>query len=234
MPLSGTAASASRRVVVLAGPTAVGKSSLGMRLCESLPGELISVDSVQIYRGLHIGANKPSAAERSRVPHHLIDVADLQDEYTAGCFYRDALTAVESVLSRGKTPVLVGGTSMYLRWFVNGRPTAPRADPAVSAAAHEALQGHQATGDWDGGLERLRALDPERAMQLSRNDWYRLHRALVVAMQTQTHASSILAPDDSDGLDALRASLDMRCFFLTAPRVPLCRRIDARCGDMLT
>jgi len=228
------AAAASRRVVVLAGPTAVGKSSLGLRLCETLPGELISVDSVQVYRGLRIGANKPSAAEQARVPHHLIDVADLQDEFTAGRFYRDALTAVESVLSRGKTPVLVGGTSMYLRWLVHGRPTAPPADPAVSAAAHEVLQGFQAAGDWESGLERLRALDPERAQQILKNDWYRLHRAIVVAMQTQSQAASLPLPDDPDGLDALRASLDMRCFFLTAPRVPLCRRIDARCADMLT
>ena len=92
---------AGKRVVVLAGPTAVGKSALAMRLCEVLHGELISVDSVQVYRNLQIGANKPSASERSRVRHHLLDVRDPTEEYTAGAFYKDALHAVESVLSRG-------------------------------------------------------------------------------------------------------------------------------------
>lgn len=184
------AASVSRRVVVLAGPTAVGKSALAIRLCELLTGELISVDSVQVYRGLQIGANKPSAADRSRVPHHLIDVNDLQDEYTAGCFYRNALVAVESVLARGRTPVLVGGTSMYLRWLVHGRPTAPRADAAISAAVQAELQPFQAAGDWEAGFGRLRALDPFRAAEILPNDWYRLHRALVIAMQTRSQAAS--------------------------------------------
>lgn len=226
-----------RRVVVVAGPTAVGKSALGMRLCEALPGELVSVDSVQVratadaglhvgaqhsghtctrarqhskcpsphtpagmvapwaqvYRGLQIGANKPSAVERARTAHHLIDVAELSDDYTAGTFYADALTAVDEVvgcgrggaepagrardsrhatprpqvLSRGKTPVLVGGTSMYLRWLVHGRPTAPRSDPAVAAAARDALQPYQEAADWEGGLALLRALDGPRAAQLS-------------------------------------------------------------------
>jgi len=222
-----------RRVVVVAGPTAVGKSALGMRLCEALPGELVSVDSVQVYRGLQIGANKPSAVERARTAHHLIDVAELSDDYTAGTFYADALTAVDEVLSRGKTPVLVGGTSMYLRWLVHGRPTAPRSDPAVAAAARDALQPYQEAADWEGGLALLRALDGPRAAQLSANDWYRLHRALVVAMQTRSQAAALPPPPDDSGLDALRASLDLRCFFLTAPRVPLCRRIDERCGAML-
>ena len=97
---------AGRRVVVLAGPTAVGKSALALRLCEVLSGELVSVDSVQVYRGLEIGANKPTADEMRRVPHHLVDVRDPLDEYTAGAFYVDALRAIEQVLSRGKNPDL--------------------------------------------------------------------------------------------------------------------------------
>ena len=157
----------SRKVVVLAGPTAVGKSALGMRLCETLPGERISVDSVQVYRHLQIGANKPNDAERRRVPHHLIDLCEPTEEYTAGNFFRDALNAVDQVLARGKTPVLVGGTSMYLRWFIEGRPSAPRADPAVSELAHEMLSLYELRGDWDGGLALLSTRDHSRAEQVT-------------------------------------------------------------------
>ena len=84
-------------------------------------------------------------------------------------------------------------------------------------------------GNWEAGLERLRALDPARADKLSRNDWYRLQRAICVALQTDSTAAQLPKPDDPDGLDELRDGLDMRCFFLSAPREPLCRRIDARC-----
>jgi tRNA dimethylallyltransferase len=229
----GMSLGAKARVVVLAGPTAVGKSALAMRLCDMLHGELISVDSVQIYRGLHIGANKPSAAEQARVPHHLLDLREANEAYTAGAFYADALRAVEQVLSRGKIPILCGGTSMYMRWLAQGRPEAPKADSELDGKVHDLLAPLEARSDWPAGLDHLRRLDPSRAAQLSRNDWYRLHRALVVAMQTETTREEASAPADPDGLDALRSSLDMRCFFLCAPREPLCRRIDQRCETML-
>ena len=227
------AAVAARRVVVLAGPTAVGKSALAMRLCELLPGELISVDSVQVYRGLQIGANKPSADERARIVHHLLDVRDPDEEYTAGAFYADALRAVEEVLARGRVPVLVGGTSMYLRWLVSGRPEAPKADPAIADQVRVLLAPLEASGSWAEGLEQLAALDAARAKMLSRNDWYRLSRALTVALQTSNTAAALPRLPDPEGLDSLRSSLDLRCFFLAAPREALCRRIDARCEAML-
>ena len=211
----------------------MGKSALALRLCELLPGELVSVDSVQVYRGLQIGANKPSESEQRRVTHHLIDLRDPDEEYTAGCFYSDALRAVDSVLARGRVPVLVGGTSMYMRWLVRGRPDAPKADPVIAENMRERLAPLEATGDWAAGLALLEAADPERAALLTRNDWYRLHRALVVAEQTESAVAELPKPEDTDGLDALRESLDMRCFFVSAPRVALCRRIDERCDAML-
>ena len=224
---------AGKRVVVLAGPTAVGKSALALRLCELLQGELISVDSVQVYRNLEIGANKPSAAEQARVRHHLIDLHDPMEEYTAGAFYRDALNAVEDVLSRGRLPVLCGGTSMYLRWLTRGRPDAPKADPVVEERVRGILAPHEAASDWPAGLARLEEINPSRAAQLSKNDWYRLHRALTVALQTDGPIAAAKQPSDLDGLDELRDALDMRCFFLCAPRELLCRRIDERCEAML-
>lgn len=222
-----------RRVVVIAGPTAVGKSALALKLCEELQGELISVDSVQVYRGLRIGSNKPSEAEVAAVRHHLLDVRDPDEEYTAGAFYADALRAVEDIHARGKLPVLVGGTSMYMRWLARGRPTAPKADPAIAESVRLQLAPLEAASDWDSGIAKLEELDPVRAAQLSRNDWYRLQRAICVALQTDSTAAALSRPDDSDGLDALRDSLDMRCFFVCAPRIPLCQRIDERCDIML-
>ena len=150
------------KVLVLAGPTAVGKSALALRLCEQLPGELISVDSVQVYRGLQIGSAKPSEAERRRVRHHLLDIRDPDEEYTAGSFYRDALHSVQDVLSRGKTPVLVGGTMMYTRWLAHGRPSAPKSDPEVAERARQRLEPFEAAGDWEAGLAVLTELDAAR------------------------------------------------------------------------
>ena len=150
------------KVLVLAGPTAVGKSALALRLCEQLPGELISIDSVQVYRGLQIGSAKPSEEERRRVRHHLLDIRDPADEYTAGSFYRDALHSVQDVLSRGKTPVLVGGTMMYTRWLAHGRPSAPKSDPEVAERARQRLEPFEAAGDWEAGLAVLTELDAAR------------------------------------------------------------------------
>lgn len=219
-------------VAVIAGPTGVGKSDLAIRLCEQMQGEIISVDSVQVYRNLVIGANKPTVREVERVPHHLLNVRESNEEYTAGDFYNDALQAVQDVLSRGRLPVLVGGTSMYLDWFTNGRPDTPMADPVVKDQVRELLAPFKAAADWENGVAKLQEVDPESATQLVRNDWYRLNRYLTIAMQTKNSTVSPPSPAEDD-LTKLRNSLDMRCFFLTAPREQLFRRIDRRCEAML-
>lgn len=224
---------AAPKVLVIAGPTAVGKSALALQLCEKLKGELVSVDSVQVYRGLQIGSAKPSEDERRRVRHHLLDLRDPNEEYTAGAFYCDALHAVQDVLSRGRTPVLVGGTMMYMRWLAHGRPGAPKSDPEIAERARQRLAPFEAAGDWEAGLAILGELDAARAAQLGRNDWYRLHRAVVVAMQGSSSPAADVPSDELLALDALRSSLDMRCVFLSGPRMPLCERIDARCCQML-
>ena len=194
--VTSSVAAGSRRVVVVAGPTAVGKSALALQLCELLQGEIISVDSVQVYRGLQIGANKPSAAELARVPHHIVDLHEPDEEYTAGSFYVDALRAVDGVLARGRVPVLVGGTSMYMRWLTRGRPEAPKADPELTEAVRQELAPLEAQGDWAGGLAQLEALDPNLSAKLFKNDWNRLNRAIVVARQTDL-AVEDLAPKAS-------------------------------------
>ena len=119
--------------VFLAGPTAVGKSALALALAESLGGEIISVDSMQVYRGLDLGTAKPSAAERARVPHHLLDVADLSAAFDAAQFVRLATAAVVKIQARGRVPIFCGGTGLYFKAWLEGLGEAPPSDARVRA-----------------------------------------------------------------------------------------------------
>lgn len=179
------------RVLVIAGPTGVGKSKLAEALCHSLEegGEIISADSVQVYRSLNIGSAKPTAAEQEAIPHHLIDIADPSAElgYTAGQFCRDAVAAITDVWSRGKVPVVVGGTMMYHQWLVHGQPDAPPSDPAIAAAISSELAPFKDKGDWEGARDLLVTEGfGERAEKLTKNDWYRLARTLEIARAART------------------------------------------------
>ena len=120
-------------LLVLAGPTAVGKSELALLLAERLGGEIVAVDSMQVYRGLDIGTAKPSAAERARVPHHLLDVAGLNELFDAAQFIRLAASAVREIQARGKVSILCGGTGFYLKAFREGLAEAPPANPELRA-----------------------------------------------------------------------------------------------------
>ena len=106
--------------VFLMGPTASGKSDLALRMCDALDGEIISVDSAQVYRGMDIGTAKPSAAEQAAVRHHLLDLCDPIEAYSAARFRRDALSVLQDIVARGKTPVLAGGTMLYFKALLEG------------------------------------------------------------------------------------------------------------------
>lgn len=128
-----TLRSSTVRSLFLAGPTAVGKSEIALLLAEGLGGEIISVDSMQVYRGLDIGTAKPSAAERARIPHHLIDVVDITESFDAAQFVRLASAAVADIQSRGRVPIFCGGTGLYFKAFLEGLGEAPPADEALRA-----------------------------------------------------------------------------------------------------
>ncbi|KAF6003409.1 hypothetical protein F1559_004529 [Cyanidiococcus yangmingshanensis] len=171
------------RVVVIAGPTAVGKSELAHALASRLNGEIVSADSVQVYRGLDIGSNKPSAVERATVRYHLVDILEpSRDAFSAGAFFELARTATADILARNRVPIVVGGTMMYLRWYVLGKPATIAATPEVTQAVVKELKNDG--WNWDRSLARLAAVDPARAATLHRNDWYRLRRALEVLKST--------------------------------------------------
>ena len=226
--------SAARRVLVLAGPTGVGKSKAALEVARSLNGEIVGADSVQLFRGLNVGSNKASLEEQSLVPHHLLDIANVTEgDFSAGRYLSLARKTTDNVLNRGHLPIVVGGTMMYLRWFVRGRPSTPPPTAEQRAAANSIVV--DADGDWDLALSKLAIVDPERAQKLSRNDWYRLRRALEVVETVGSGGMSALPQTGASPLceEPEASPYDLRCVFLYDSRIELNRRIDQRCESMI-
>lgn len=166
----------SLHAVCIFGPTGSGKTDLALELARWLPLEIISVDSAMVYRQMDIGTAKPSAAQRQSVPHHLIDIRDPWESYSAGCFRADALGLIESVNRRGRIPLLVGGTLLYFRALMEDLASLPSADVATRARI-----GSEADElGWPAMHARLTALDPVAAARIAVNDRQRIQRALEV------------------------------------------------------
>jgi len=168
--------------ICLAGPTASGKSALALQLADALHGkvEFISVDSAQVYRGMDIGTAKPDAAERARVPHHLIDLLEPEAAYSAAMFVRDATAAAAAIRARGRLPLLVGGTMLYFKALRDGLDAMPAADPALRSQ----LDARAAAEGWPALHAELAKVDPPTAARLAPNDAQRIQRALEVWLAT--------------------------------------------------
>jgi tRNA dimethylallyltransferase len=175
--------------VLLMGPTCSGKSSLALELSTRFPVEIISVDSAQVYRGMDIGTAKASVEVRAAVPHHLIDVCDPAEPYSAGRFRRDALRLIAEVRARGRVPLLVGGTMLYFRALTRGIAPLPEADPALRASIEARAQ---AIG-WPALHGELAARDPEAAARIRPADGQRIQRALEVLDLTGERMSQLQA-----------------------------------------
>lgn len=222
------------KILIITGPTAVGKSSTAASICQTLNGEIISADSVQIYKKLNIGSNKVSVQDRAEIPHHLIDFVDpALDSFTAADFFRIAREKTFDILQRRRLPIVVGGTMMYVRWFIYGKPATPPADKHVKAKVKEAVK--NINGDWDAALTLLAAKDSKRAQELSRNDWYRLTRALEIVETAGIAMTDIPLRGGAPRTKHCTSELDFdfRCVFLHSDRIQLNRRIDERCEEMI-
>jgi len=176
-----------RIAVLLMGPTGTGKSDLAIRLADRFPLEIVSVDSALVYRGMDIGTAKPLAATLARVRHHLVDIRDPAMSYSAGEFVRDAERAMGEIWSRGRVPLLVGGTMLYFHALTAGLAQLPAADAAVRAAIDAAA----ARGGWGPLHEELCRIDPQAAARIHANDPQRIQRALEVYRLTGTTISDL-------------------------------------------
>ncbi|WP_024326041.1 tRNA (adenosine(37)-N6)-dimethylallyltransferase MiaA [Thioalkalivibrio sp. AKL19] len=163
-------------VVLLAGPTASGKTALSLALAEALDAEIVSVDSALVYRGMDIGTAKPDAAERARAPHHLLDIRDPEDTYNASDFARDARVAIDAIHARGRVALLAGGTLLYLRALLDGFDPIPPVPDAVRAAVRARLEREGAVALH----AELATVDPAAAARIHPNDPQRILRALEV------------------------------------------------------
>lgn len=182
-------AASEQRVVFLMGATASGKTALSFSLADKLNAEIISVDSALVYRGMDIGTAKPSRAEQVAVPHHLIDVCDPWDSYSAARFCKDALAVIDDIHSRGKRVLLVGGTVLYFKALEEGLAVLPDADADVRKSLLEQAQ----INGWTSLHEELQRVDPVAAARIHPNDPQRLQRALEVYRLTGVAISELQA-----------------------------------------
>lgn len=179
----------SKSVIFLMGPTAAGKTDLSLKMIEQLPCEIISVDSAMIYRDMDIGTGKPSLVLRQKIPHHLIDILDPTDNYSAADFRNDALKQIEMIFAKGKIPLLVGGTMLYFKALRDGLVDLPKANPEIRSQLKMWVE--------QEGLasihRRLMEIDPVSAKRINPNDPQRLLRALEVFLATGQNFTSHLA-----------------------------------------
>ena len=217
---SGIRSSADGGAIFIAGPTAVGKSELALALAEKICGEIISVDSMQVYRGLDIGTAKPGPGARKRVPHHLIDVCELSETFDAAKFVQSAERAVADILSRNKVPIFCGGTGLYFKAFLDGLGDAPAADPGLRAELEAA--------PLTDLLEELRKRDPEAYQKIDKKNPRRVVRAVEVVRTTGKPVSESRPEWKSIAHHTTGATLTL----LVRSSADLRERIDSRVAEM--
>jgi tRNA dimethylallyltransferase len=208
-------------VLILLGATGSGKTALSLMLAERFGGEIVSCDSVAVYRGMELGTAKPTLEERARVPHHLIDVAGPNEPFTAGAYSKLARKALQEVAARGHLPIVSGGTGLYLRALTEGLFAGP--------ARQEDLRGRlrqSAERRGSAWLHRiLTRLDPASAARIHANDTPKLIRAVEVCLAVRRPMSEVMGRDPLTGFRLLRIGLN-------PPRPALYARLNARCAEM--
>jgi tRNA dimethylallyltransferase len=210
------------RAIAILGPTATGKSALALALAEERGGEIVSCDSTAVYRGFDIGTDKVPIAERRNVPHHLIDLVEPTDEYTAARYARDAAAAIRSVHARGRVPIIVGGTGLYYRALTRGLFPGPGRDPRLRERL-EAIAARRGLGF----LHRmLRRIDPESAARIQSGDLKRMVRALEVFFLTGAPLTRHFADTVSPIPD-----VEILAFGLSLPSSKIAERVAKRVDE---
>jgi len=221
------------RMLILSGPTGIGKSAIAVALARRLDGEVISADAVQVYRGLDVGANKLPLSQRGGVRHHLLDVAPTNQAFTVWDFAVQAREAAADIVSRGRVPIVAGGSGLYLTWLRDGAAGTPAPDEGARSAITSEFDalGRQ----WEPSLALLAAVDPERAAGIERNNWRRLERSLEVVRLSGKATAEFVEPGIGGAtLDPLRRTMDVRRVALfPTDRAALYRSLDLRCEEMV-
>lgn len=213
-------------ILCIVGPTGSGKTDLAVQLAARFPVEIISVDSAMVYRGMDIGTAKPSLNIRDKVTHHLIDICNPADSYSAGNFCRDATAAIAQITAKKRIPLLVGGTFLYFKSLLEGISTLPVANPQI----RESLQKEAIEKGWDFLYERLKTVDPIAAARIHPNDKQRLQRALEVYEVTgKTLTEHLKHGWKQDALPYRVLSIAL----VPSDRTALHQRIQLRFDDML-
>ncbi len=211
-------------LLILLGPTGSGKTALSLALAERFGGEVVSCDSVAVYRGMELGTAKPTLEERVRVPHHLIDVAEPNEPYTAGRYMKAARTVLREISARGRLPIIAGGTGLYLRALTEGLFAGPARQETLRARLWSKAQKHGS----DAWLHRiLRRFDPISAARIHANDTPKLIRAIEVCLAARKPMSEVLARDPLTGFRLLRIGLN-------PPRAQLYDCLNRRCTEMFS
>ena len=212
-------------VFVLSGPTGAGKTDWAVRLAERAPIEIVSVDSAQVYRGLDIGTAKPTRELRAHIPHHLVDICEPTESYSAGRFVADAQGSIRAIHARRKVPLLVGGTMLYLRALLHGLAELPTAAPELRAE----LDARAARLGWPALHAELSRLDPEAAARIAPTDSQRIQRALEVCLSAGQPISKL-----QRGTASPLAGWPLRYWVLSPPdRAVLHERLAHRFDAMM-
>jgi tRNA dimethylallyltransferase len=213
-----------KKVIVMAGPTGVGKTVLSLLIAKVIGGEIVSADSMQVYRGMDIGTAKVSIEQRQEVIHHLIDSRSLDETYNVVEFYREANLAIKEILDREAVPIVVGGTGFYIHSLIYGPPSGPPSEPELRAQIEIELDklGTEVL------YKRLKQLDPDYAMTVTPKDRQKIVRALEIISVTKNKVSALPSANSE-----LAEAYDFRCWFLYMPKEVLYPRIEKRCDEML-
>lgn len=212
------------KVIVLSGPTAVGKTKLSLMIAQAIGGEVVSADSMQIYRGMDIGTAKVTKEERRLVPHHLIDIRDVTEKFNVVDFYFEAHQEIKKIIDKGAVPIIVGGTGFYIRALIYGPPSGP---PSISQV-REKLETEMLEKGSETLYERLKKSDPDYANTITSNDKQKIIRGLEIITLTDQKVSNFSKQYSSEML-----SYDFRCWFLHKSRETLYPAIESRCDLMI-